>query len=72
MPDEKWPPDALQLTQSGLKGRLRPVNFILDDFRMFFVVVAILMTKTQEEPRMLLAATHADVADKGRRSPFVV
>ena len=72
MPDRKWPLDILRLTQSGLKVRLWPISFFLDDFRMLFVVVAIVMTKTQEEPRMLLAAAQTAVADEGRRSPFVV
>ena len=39
---------------------------------MLFVVVAILKTKTQEEPRMLLATAHTAVADEGRSSQFVV
>ena len=72
MPDKKWPPDVLRLTQLGLKVRPPPVSFFLDDCRMLFVVVAILMTKTQEELRMLLAAVHTTVADEGRRSYFVV
>ena len=72
MPDRKWPLDVLRLTQSGLKVRPRPVSFLLDDFSMLLVVVAILRTKTQEEPRMLLAAAQTVVVDEGRRSPFVV
>ena len=65
-------PDVLQLTQLGLKVRPRSVSIFLDDFRMLFVVVAILMTKTQEEPRMLLAAAHTAIPDGRRISPFVV
>ena len=72
MPDRKWPPDVLRLTQSGLKIRPQPVSFFLDDYIMLLVVVAILRTKTQKEPRMLLAAAQTAVADEGRRSPFVV
>ena len=72
MPDRKWPPDVLRLTQSGLKVRPRPVSLFLDDFRMLLVVVAISRTKTHEEPRMLLAAAQTTVVDECRRSPFVV
>ena len=72
VPDMKWPPDVLRLTQSGLKVRPRPASFFFDFFRMLLVVMTILCTKTQEEPRILLAATQIVVADKGRRSPFVV
>ena len=48
------------------------MSFSLDDFRVLFMEVAILKTKTQEEPRMLYAAAHTSVEDGSRRSYFVV
>ena len=55
---------------TGAKGTA--CQFFLNDFRILFVVVAILRTKTQEEPRMSLAAAQTAVADEGRRSSFAV
>ena len=68
----KCSPDVLRLTHSGLKVRPRLVSFFFDNLRMLLVVVTILWTKTQEEPRTLFAAAQIVVTGEGRSSPLVV
>ena len=70
--ERKCPPAVLRLIHSGLKVRAQYFSCLFALFRLLLVVKTIFTTRTQDEPKMVLAATHTAAAGDGRRSPFVV
>ena len=48
------------------------VQLLLCFFRLLFVAETIITTRTQDEPKMVLAASHTAAIGDGRISPFVV